>query len=75
MLLLPDSIIAMQVAEPILFRTYGKKNILPQRPYEVYLIDQYWVIQGTLPRGSKGGTFLLILDARNSRVIELTHDK
>ena len=74
-LLLPDSLLAVQVAEPILYRTYGEKNIQRQRPYEVYLIDHYWVLQGTLPMHSEGGTFLIILDARDSRVIELTHSK
>ncbi|MGY3212776.1 NTF2 fold immunity protein [Mucilaginibacter sp. HD30] len=42
---------AIAVAEPILFKGYGKKQIESERPYEVYLINNYWVINGTLPMG------------------------
>ena len=72
---LPDSIAAVRFAEPILFRTYGKKPIVDERPYEIYLIDKYWVLMGTLPENWDGGTFTIILDSRDSRVIELTHGK
>jgi hypothetical protein len=66
---------AILVAEQILFSGYGQKNIEQQRPYEVYKIKNYWFISGTLPKGSVGGTFLIIIDARDSRVIRLTHGK
>ncbi|WP_354576931.1 NTF2 fold immunity protein [Hymenobacter sp. UYP22] len=72
---LPDSAAAVRVAEPILFRTYGQKNIVHERPYEVYLIDKYWVLMGTLPKDSDGGVFTIILNSQDSRVIELTHGK
>lgn len=74
-LLLSDEKIAIQVAEPILINIYGQKNIEKQRPYESYLIDNHWVIKGTLLKGYKGGTFLIILDARNCQVLRITHGK
>ena len=73
--IIKDKETAISVTEPILFHTYKKENIIKQRPYEVYLIDDYWIVSGTLPEGSLGGTFLIILDARNSRIIRLTHGK
>lgn len=73
--LIKDSITATTIAESILFGVYGQENIKSQRPYETYLIKSYWVISGTLPKGYKGGTFLLILDSRNSKVIKITHSK
>ncbi len=66
---------AIKVVEPILFDIYGEDNIKRQRPYEAYLIDSYWIISGTLPEGYNGGTFLIIVDATNSKVIRLTHGK
>jgi hypothetical protein len=74
-ILIKDKDLAIDVVEPILFRKYGRKDIVEQKPYESYLIDKYWVISGTLPKGSSGGTFLVILDSRNSRIIRLTHGK
>lgn len=74
-MLISDSITAVQVAEPILFKVYGKANITNEQPYETYLINHYWVIIGTLPKGWLGGTFLLVLDAQDGRIIKLTHGK
>lgn len=73
--IIKDSITAIRVAEPILFSIYGKDNITQQRPYEAYFIDNYWVISGTLPKNYAGGTFLILIDARNSRIVRITHGK
>ena len=74
-LIIKDGETAINVIEPILFTVYGKSNIRNQQPYEAYLIDNYWVISGTLPKGYLGGTFLIIIDATNSKIIRLTHGK
>ena len=73
--LINDSLTAINIAEPILFSIYGKGNITKQRPYEIYFIDNYWVLTGTLPKEYKGGTFLIIIDSRNCKIIKLTHGK
>jgi hypothetical protein len=62
-------------AEFVLWDIYGKKNIVKQKPYDVFLIDNYWFLSGTLPKGMKGGTFLIIIDSRDYRVVRLTHSK
>jgi hypothetical protein len=74
-LLLKDKETAIGIAEPILFSIYGRKNIEKQRPYESHLIDNHWVIKGTLLKGYKGGTFLIIFDARNCQVLRITHGR
>ena len=74
-LIIKDSLTAINIAEPILFSIYGKDNITKQRPYETYLIDNYWVIGGTLPKEYIGGTFLIIIDSRDSKIIRITHGK
>jgi hypothetical protein len=73
--IIKDSATAISVAEPILFGIYGKDNITRQRPYETYFIGNYWVISGTLPKNSLGGTFLIIMDARDGRILRITHGK
>ena len=73
--IIKDSLTAIEVAEPILFSIYGKDNIIKQRPYETYFIDSYWVICGTLPKEYLGGTFLLIIDSRDCKIIRITHGK
>ncbi len=73
--LLPTKTVAVAVVEPMLFAIYGKENIMRQRPYEVYLVDGVWYLSGTLPRGGLGGTFEILVDATNGRVLSLTHGK
>ncbi|MBO9586855.1 MAG: YbbC/YhhH family protein [Flavobacterium sp.] len=74
-LVIKNENIAIQIAEPILFEIYGESHIKDQKPYEAYFIDNYWVINGTLPIGMLGGTFVIIIDARNSEVLKITHYK
>lgn len=73
--IIKDSVTAISIAEPLLFSMYGKDNIAQQRPYETYFIDNYWILRGTLPKNSVGGTFLIIIDARNSSIVKITHGK
>ncbi|AYL94770.1 NTF2 fold immunity protein [Mucilaginibacter celer] len=70
-----DKQTAIAVAEAILFRIYGKEQIINERPYEVYFIDGYWVLNGTLPEKMLGGGFLIIFSAKDGRVVRLTHYK
>jgi hypothetical protein len=73
--IIKDSSTAVAAAEPILFDLYGKENIIRQRPYEIYHINNHWVISGTLPEGMLGGTFLIITDDRNAAVLKIMHGK
>ena len=70
-----DKETAVSVAEPILFSIYGKDQIIGEKPYNVALIDGFWILTGTLPDGYVGGTFLIIFSAKDGRVIKLTHGK
>ncbi len=73
--ILKDRNVAILIAETILFNLYGKENIQRQKPYAVDLLDNYWVISGSLEKDMLGGTFLIILDSRNSEVLKITHGK
>ena len=77
---LPDKVIqdsqtAVDVAENTLFNIYGKENIIQQRPYDVNFTENHYVINGTLPQKMKGGTFLIILNSKDGKIIKLTHGK
>jgi hypothetical protein len=73
--IIKDSLTAVNIAEPLLFSIYGKDNIIKQRPYEIHLLDNYWVINGTLPKERVGGTFLIIIDSRDCKIIKIIHGK
>ena len=74
-ILITNKQLAISIAEPILFNIYGKKQILKERPYECYLIEGFWYISGTIPKGWKGGGFEIIINAKNAQIIKLTHYK
>ena len=74
-LIVRNSLTAIAIAEPILFGLNDRENIEKQKPYEIFLIDNHWILSGTLPTNKDGGTFLIIIDARNSKVIKITHGK
>ncbi|MFZ2783710.1 MAG: NTF2 fold immunity protein [Sediminibacterium sp.] len=73
--LIKDSATAVAIAEPILFNAFGRSEILNERPYEVYLIDGYWYLSGTIPKGWKGGGFEIIFSAKDGQIKRLTHYK
>jgi hypothetical protein len=73
--LIKSSSTAIAMAEPILFDIFGKEMILSEKPYEVYLIDGYWCIAGTIPKGWNGGGFEIIFSAKDGRIIRFTHYK
>lgn len=72
--IIKDSTTAVAVVEPILFGIYGKDNILSQKPYSIHHVDNYWLISGTL-HGGHGGTFFIIIDAMDNKIIRITHGK
>jgi hypothetical protein len=74
-LILLDSATALAVAEAILFNVYGRENVVLQRPYTIHRRNFYWELSGTLAPKMRGGVFEIVLDARDGRVVYLTHGK
>jgi hypothetical protein len=74
-IIIKDSAMAIKVIEPILFGIYTEEEIKRQRPYKCVLVDNYWVVSGILQEDWVGGTFLIIMDARNGKIIKITHGK
>ena len=66
---------AIEIAEVILFKIYGREKIESERPYKVSKVDGYWIISGTLPKGYKGGTFEIVINSKNCQIIKLAHYK
>ena len=74
-ILINDKQTLIEITEPILFRVYGKENIINERPYEIYLFGDYWIMNGTMPLNMKGGTFTIAINRKTCKVIGITHGK
>ena len=75
----PDTLLKTQEAaikhgEPFLFKAFGESQVLSEKPYIVTLNAGSWSIKGMLKK-RKGGTFLIIMDSVDGRIIKLTHGK
>lgn len=70
-----DAKTAVAVAEALAFAEFGEKEIREERPYNVFLVDNYWVITGTPDERplTLGGVFEVVIQAQDGRVLRLTH--
>lgn len=78
---------AIRIAEDRLFMMYGKNKIKDERPYNIALIkNKLWVMTGSLNHGllykllSKyipvfGGVFEIKINAKDGKIIDVTHYK
>lgn len=66
---------AIKLIEPVLFKKYGEIDTKDERPYEVYLINGFWLVKGTLKRNSNGGTFISVIDSKTGEIIFTLHTK
>lgn len=69
--------VAFKIAEPLLNSAYGKDNITSQKPFRIKLINNVWVIAGTLPKtkGGRvlGGTAYIEIKKSNGQVLKAIH--
>lgn len=65
----------IEYVEPILFRIYGKRNIIGERPYTVCLVGDYWFLCGSLPKNTLGGVFEITINRKTCEIIYLVHGK
>jgi hypothetical protein len=71
--LVPDKETAIQIAEIVLFRLYGKKAITSQRPYTVTQEDDIWWISGTWNREGFGSTFKIGISRQTAAVLHVQY--
>ena len=74
-ILIQDTSTLISIAEPILFDIYGKNHIINEKPYEIYLYGDYWLMMGTLPIGWEGGTFSIVINRKTCEVMGISHGK
>jgi len=64
----------ISITEPILFRIFGKQSIMKDRPYQIALIGNFWIMTGTV-HTDKGGSFCIAIDRNTCEVKGITHWK
>jgi hypothetical protein len=84
---IPDAATALKIAEPLLVKTYGRKQIDSEKPLSAKLVGGVWFIFGTLwcsdgkggrtsdPGSCDGGVGEIKLRQRDGKVLSIFHGK
>ena len=71
--LVPDKDTAIKIAEVILFRLYGERNVTSQKPYVVTEDENIWWVCGTLKKDDLGSSFTIAIARQTAAVLYLEH--
>jgi hypothetical protein len=81
---IPDQETALKIAEPLLVKTYGRKQIDSEKPLSAVLAEGVWSVYGTLGcsdgKGGRtnmcvGGVATIKLRQRDGKVLSIFHTK
>lgn len=71
----PNEKTAMKVAEAIWLPIYGEQ-IYNEKPFHATLKnDSIWIVEGTLPEGTLGGTAYIEIQRKDCKVLKVIHGK
>jgi hypothetical protein len=71
----PTEDAAAQIHAAVAGAVFGKEHIERQRPYIPIRDGEFWVVYGSLPGGSLGGTAVTVIRASNGEVLRLVHEQ
>ena len=77
----PDSSVAIIIAETVLSKIYGEVQIAKEKPFTTILEKCYWIVYGNLPFKVKpgdvafGGVAEIVIRKSNGEVINISHGK
>ena len=66
---------AIKIAQAVLEPIYGAEQIRRQLPLTAVLDKEAWIVQGSLPTGTRGGVALIEIAKRDGRIIRVTHGR
>ena len=69
----PDKDTAIKIAEVILFRLYGERDVTSQKPYVVTEDENIWWVCGTLKKDELGSSFTIAISRQTAAVLYLEH--
>ena len=69
----PNQETAIRIAEAVWLPIYGRL-IYDSKPFKAQLVDDsIWVVEGTLPKGSIGGTPYAEIRKRDGKILKVSH--
>ena len=71
----PDAQTAIKIAEAVFIPIYGEENIKNERPFRATLKNGIWIVTGTLPGETLGGSAVASIAKDTGRIIGVGHYK
>src|SRR5688572_20401219 len=71
----PDAETAIRIAIAVWEPIYGKKQIAEEKPYNATLKDGVWFVEGSLPKGWKGGVAEAEISKDTGTILRISHGK
>lgn len=72
---IPDKSTAIKYAFIILSNVYGEQQIRGEFPLNISREKSNWIVTGSLPKNSLGGTAFISIDAKSGTVNKIIHYK
>jgi hypothetical protein len=63
---------AIRIAEAVWLALYGK-GIDDSRPFRAELVQDVWIVAGSLPKNSPGGVPIARIRRDNGQILQVTH--
>ncbi len=71
----PTEEVAVKIAVAVWGPIYGAEKIAEEKPYRATLADGVWTVEGSLPKGVKGGVALARISKKDGRILRVIHGK
>jgi len=69
----PTAEVAKAIHRAVAGAAYGKAEVDKEQPFRAIRSGKYWVVFGSLPNGSFGGTAVTVIRASDGRVMRIIH--
>ena len=71
----PNAETAIQIAIAIWEPIYGKEQIAGEKPYKATLKEGVWFVEGSLPKGWRGGVAEAEISKDSGAILRVSHGK
>jgi hypothetical protein len=71
----PDDTTAIKIAVAVWEPIYGADKIAAEKPFRATFAKGIWTVQGSLPKGWRGGVALAEISKADGRIIRISHGR
>jgi NTF2 fold immunity protein len=74
-LVVPNANVAEAIHSAVAGSVYGDEKIQKQKPFRAVRTGEFWVVFGSLPEKTLGGTAVTVIRASNGEILRVIHER